>query len=87
MGPIMPWKVTMSDLFLAVRAVLRSVTGGIEAAGLSANSGVLGEILRSNASITCWAITHFVPANTSVFGREHITYVFLATRPGFLSLN
>ena len=87
MGPVMPWKVTMSDLFLAVRAVLCLIFGGIKVAGLLADSGVLREILRSNATMTCWAFTHLVPANTSVFGREHITYVFLATRPGFLSLN
>jgi hypothetical protein len=87
MGAVVPREVSVSDLFLAVRAVLCLIFGGIEVAGLSADSGMLGEILRSNATVTCWAITHLVPANTSVFGREHITYVFLAFRPGFLSLN
>ena len=86
MGAVVPKEVTMSDLFLADMAVLCLILGGIEAAGLSADSGVLGEMLRSNATTTCCAVTHLVPANTSVFGRGCITYVFLATRLGFLSL-
>ena len=87
MGAVVPWEVTMSDLFLAVRAVLCLVFGGIEGAGLLADSSMLREILRSNTTTTCWAVTHLVPANTSVFGRERIAYVFLVTRPGFLSIN
>jgi hypothetical protein len=77
MGPVVPWEVTMSDLFLAGMAVLRLILGGIKVAGLSADSGVLREMLRSKATITCWAVTHLVPANRFVFGREHISYVFL----------
>jgi hypothetical protein len=77
MGAVVPWEVTMSDLFLAVRAVFRLVFGGIEVTGLSTNFEVLGEILRSNTTTTCWAVTHLVPANTSVFGRKDITNVFL----------
>ena len=86
-GAVVPREVSMRDLFLAVRAVLRSVNGGIEAAGLSAESGVPREMVWLKATTTCWAVTHLVPANTPVFGRWYITYVFLVTRPGFLSLN
>jgi hypothetical protein len=79
MGAVVPWKVSMSDLFLAVRAVFRSVSGGIEAAGLSANSGVLGEMLRSKATTTCLALTHLVPPNRFDFSWRCITNVFLVT--------
>ena len=87
MSAVVPWEVSMRDLFLAVRAVLCLVFGGIEGAGLLADSSMLREILRSNTTTTCWAVTHLVPANTSVFGRGCITYVFLATRPSFRGLN
>ena len=87
MGAVVPKEVTMRDLLLAVRAVLCLIFGGIEGAGLSADASVLREMLRSNSTTTCWAFTHLVPANTSVFGRERIAYVFLVTRPGFLSVN
>jgi hypothetical protein len=79
MGPVMPWKVTMSDLFLTGMAILCLVIGGIEVAGLSANSGVLGEMLRSKATTTCWAVTHLVPPNMFAFSSgRHVSYVFLA---------
>ena len=42
----------MWDLFLAGRAVLRLVIGGIEFAGLAADSKVLREITRSKVTIT-----------------------------------
>ena len=53
MGPVMPWKVTMSDLFLTGMAILCLVIGGIEVAGLSANSGMLREITGTEVMFTC----------------------------------
>ena len=53
MGSVVPWEVTMSDLFLAVRAVLCLIFGGIEVAGLSANSGMLREITGTEVMFTC----------------------------------
>ena len=79
MGAVVPWEVSVRDLFSAVRAVLCFMAGGIEAAGLSADSGVLGEMLRSKATTTCLALTHLVPPNRFDFSWRCITNVFLVT--------
>ena len=77
----------MSDLFLAVRAVLSLVFGGIEVAGLSAEFGMSSEITGTEVTFTCWATAHLKPPNRFAFSWRHVTNVFLAYRPGFLSLN
>ena len=87
MGAVVPKEVTMRDLLLAVRAVLCPVFGGIEVAGLSANSGMLREITGTEVTFTCWATAQLKPLNMFAFSWRHITNVFLAVRPGFLSLN
>jgi len=53
MGAIVPWKVSMSDLFLTGMAVFRLILGGIKVAGLSANFGMLSEITGTEVMFTC----------------------------------
>ena len=85
----MPWKVTMSDLFLAVRAVLCLIFGGIEfGVGLLADrSRVLWEIAGSEVTFTSWATAHLKLPHRFAFSGRRVTCVFLVTITGFLSLN
>ena len=89
MGAVVPREVSVSDLFLAVRAVLCLIFGGIEfGVGLSADrSGVLCEIAGSEVTFTSWATAHLRLPNRFAFSGRHVTYIFLATITGFLSLN
>ena len=89
MGAVVPWEVTMSDLFLAVRAVLCFVAGGIEfGVGLLADrSRVLREIAGTEVTFTSWATAHLKLPNRFAFSGRRVTYVFLVAITGFLSLN
>ena len=87
MGAVVPYEVTMRDLFLTVRAVLCLVFGGIEVAKLSAELGMLCEITGTEVTFTCWAPAHLKPSYRFAFSWRRVTNVFLATRRGFLSFN
>ena len=79
-------KVSMRDLFSAVKAVFCFVLGGIELAGLSADSGVLRKITGAEVTSTGWTTAHLEPPNRFGFSWRCITYVLFAIRPGLLSL-
>ena len=89
MGAVVPREVSVSDLFLAVRAVLCLIFGGIEfGIGLLADrSGVLGEIAGTDIKFTSWATAHLKPPHRFAFSGRRVTCVFLVASTGFLSLD